>query len=161
MRSFFMIVLFCSLLSACQSGRNIDYQSAMSIQRNITTEQEIRARFGEPDYVYTDTMLGQRILHYRYRQSDEIKRPIAAFVGTVAGGVLGYQIGDGTGQALATMVGSAAGGAIAGNAVTTRERTNTLVVLINLMTGRVMDFNYTESASKHSPWTPAPAPMAL
>ena len=161
MRAFFMIMVFCTLLSACQSGRNIDYQSAMSIQRHITTEQEIRARFGEPDYVYTDTMLGQRILYYRYRQSDEIKRPIAAFVGTIAGGVLGYQIGDGTGQALATMVGSAAGGAIAGNAVTTRERTNTLAVVINLMNGTVLDFNYTESASKQSPWTPAPAPAAL
>ena len=161
MKKFFFILITALFFTACTTGAKIDYQSVSQIKRGISTEQEVRKMFGEPDSSQSNLAVGQKILIYRNRKSDEIKRPIAGMVGTIAGGVLGYQIGDGGGQAIATMIGASAGGAVAGNAVATREEERNLIIAIDMRTGRVSDFNYTEQANKYSPWSPSSAPSAL
>lgn len=157
MKNILLASVFSALfLSGCQSGTPISYGSAVqNIQRHVTTEQQIRQMYGEPSSVYLNAATGTRTLVYRYRQSDEIKRPIAGMLGSIAGGALGYQVGDGSGQAIATMVGSMAGGAIAGNAVTTRNKTNTLIVDVSLATGRVINYQYAESGSRSQSWYPS------
>lgn len=160
-RSHLALLACALLLGACQAGKEINYNSVQSITRNVTTEQDIRRSFGEPVAVHTDMQRGTRTLLYRYSQSDQVKQPIAGLIGSIAGGALGYQLGDGSGQAIATMIGSAAGGAIGANAVTTREQTRNLQVVISLSSGRVIDYNYTEDAYRRQPWTPSAVPSAL
>lgn len=154
-------LLAIGLLSACQAGPEINYQSVQSITLNVTTEQDVRNLFGEPVAVHTNMREGTRTLLYRHSENDQIKQPIAGIIGSIAGGVLGYQIGDGSGQALATMIGSTAGGAIAANAVTTREVNRNLQIVISLANGRVIDYNYTEDGSRSQPWSPSLGPSSL
>lgn len=162
MKKQHIATLTCALLlSACQAGKEINYNSVQSITRHLTTEQEIRQTFGEPVAVHTDMRNGIRTLLYRYSQNDQIKQPIAGLIGSIAGGALGYQIGDGSGQAIATMIGSAAGGAIAANSMTTREENRNLQVVISLANGRVIDYNYSEDAYRRQPWTPSTGPSPL
>lgn len=156
-----VLIISATLLSACQAGKEINYNSVQSITRNVSTEQDIRNTFGEPVAVHTNMQSGTRTLLYRYRSSDEIKQPIAGILGSIAGGVLGYQVGDGSGQAIGTMIGSAAGGSIAANAVTTRQENRNLQIIISLNTGRVVDYHYTEDAYRNQPWRPASGPNAL
>lgn len=157
-----ILFLCCALLiSACQKGNVISYENAAQIQRNITTEAEVRQIFGEPTAVHTNMQRGTRTLLYTYHQSDEIKKPLFGILGVAAGAALGSQIGGGFGQDLATFVGGAAGGAIASNAATTREHNRSLRVTISLQTGRVVDYQYTEDAYRNPGWRPSTMPSTL
>lgn len=156
-----LVTLSLTSLTACQAGKVLDYNSVQTIQRNITTEQQIRAQFGEPVAVHVDSQTGTKTLLYRYTQNDEIKKPIAGLVGAIAGGVIGYQIGGGFGQTISTTVGTAAGGALAQNAITTREHTRNLSIMINLQTNRVIDYRYTEDSSRSQSWRPGNIPPSL
>lgn len=157
----FTAVFAAALLTGCQSGRPLDYAQVQSIQRGVSTEADVRQLFGEPSSVYTNAAVGTRTLIYRNTKSDEVKRPVLGLLGSIAGGVIGYQIGDGAGQAVATMIGSTAGGALGANAVTTREQTKTLQIDISLATGRVTNVQFTENSAKQSPWYPSSAPAPL
>lgn len=157
MKKILLASMTCAfVLTGCQSGTPIPYPSVVqNIQRNVTTEQQVRQMYGEPTAVYMNAQSGVKTLIYRHNASDEVKRPIAGVVGTVAGGALGHQIGGGFGQALATMVGGVAGGALASNAVTTRSKNETLTVEISMATGRVVNYQYTESGNRSQPWYPS------
>lgn len=148
-------------LTGCQSGQQLGYESVSQIQRNVTTEAQIRAMYGEPEAVSIDYQAGTKTLLYRYRNNDEVKRYGAGILGSIAGGALGYQIGDGAGQAIATTIGSVAGGAIGGNSVSTREENQTLTVITSLANTQVIDFQYTENNYKDPAWRPASTPPAL
>ncbi|SUO93853.1 glycine zipper 2TM domain-containing protein [Suttonella ornithocola] len=154
-------LLSTAILTGCQSGQALNTATIQQIQRNGTTEQQIRATFGEPVAMHTNLQRGIRTLVYQYNQSDEIKRPIIGLLGTVAGAALGHQVGGGSGQAVATMIGGAAGGAVASNAVVTRHNQRTLEVDISLHNGLVQDYRYTEDAYRSQPWRPSAGPAPL
>lgn len=141
-------------LSACgiNHGDRMDYNLINSIQRGVTTEAQIRSMFGEPVSVQTNQKLGIKKLVYAYRNDDSIKKGAAGIGGAILGGVLGHQIGGGSGQAIATSVGAAAGGLLGDNAVTARQESQMLEVEISLATGRVSDYNYTEQKGRTQSW---------
>lgn len=150
------------LLSGCQSGQLINYQNVQAnIQRNVTTEQQLRAIYGEPVAVHTDSKAGTRTLVYRYNNNDRLKKDGAGILGALAGGLLGNRIGDGLGRAVATTVGAAAAGTLANNAVTARSRVQTLSVLISLASGRVIDYRFNEDSSRTQSWRPSSGPGTL
>lgn len=151
---FTLGLLSILILSGCiATGSRMDYNAVNAIQRGVTTEQEIRAWFGEPVTLETNQRAGIRRLTYGYKNDDSIRQDAAGIGGAALGGVLGHQIGDGSGQAIATGVGALVGGLLASNAVTAREESQFLEVLIDLRTGRVSDYNFTESKGRSQSWS--------
>ncbi|PIE82336.1 MAG: hypothetical protein CSA10_00780 [Cardiobacteriales bacterium] len=149
-----MVFVLLWLLSGCiATGTRLDYNAINAIQRGITTEPQIRAWFGEPVSVEINQKLNTKRLTYGYRNDDSIKKDAAGVGGAVLGGVLGHQVGGGSGQTIATGVGALAGGLLANNAVNAREESQFLEVLIDLRTGRVSDYNYTEAKSRTQSWS--------
>lgn len=147
-----LTLVFCLSLcvtTGCVSlGQKIDYNQVATIQRNITTESDIRAMFGEPVTSKLDMKRGLKVLTYGYKNDDEIQKAAAGTAGGVAGGVLGSQIGGGSGRYVAGALGSLVGGFLASNAVTARKEEQYLEVVININTHRVTDFNYVESKGR-------------
>ena len=141
-------------LSACgiNHGDRLDIANVNAIQRNVTTEAQIRAMFGEPVSVQINQKLGVKKLVYAYRNDDSIKKGAAGIGGAILGGVIGHQIGGGSGQAIATGVGAAAGGLLGDNMVTARQESQMLEIEISLATGRVSDYNYTEQKGRTQSW---------
>ena len=133
-------------------GDRLNYGNINAIQRNVTTEAQIRAMFGEPVSVQINQKLGVKKLVYAYRNDDSIKKGAAGIGGAILGGVIGHQIGGGSGQAIATGVGAAAGGLLGDNMVTARQESQMLEIEISLATGRVSDYNYTEQKGRTQSW---------
>ena len=150
----FLAAVLARALSGCgiSHGDRLNYGNGNAIQRNVTTEAQIRAMFGEPVSVQINQKLGVKKLVYAYRNDDSIKKGAAGIGGAILGGVLGHQIGGGSGQAIATGVGAAAGGLLGDNAVTARQESKMLEVEISLATGRVSDYNYTEQKGRTQSW---------
>ncbi len=147
--SLTLLAVFTLVLSGCISyGQGINYNKVATIQRNVTTEADIRAMFGEPKSTEMNMKRGVKILTYGYRNSDDIKRVAAGTAGAVAGGALGSQVGGGSGRSLATGLGAAVGGFLASNVVTAREEKQFLEVTIGLKSQRVIDFNYIENKGR-------------
>jgi surface antigen len=66
------------------------------------------------------------------------KQDQGMIIGAIAGGILGHQVGGGSGQVFATMVGSVAGAAIGGSIGRTMDQTdrlNAAMALENVRTG--------------------------
>jgi surface antigen len=66
------------------------------------------------------------------------KQDQGILIGAIAGGILGHQVGGGSGRVLATMVGTVAGAAIGGSIGRTMDETdrrNTAAALENVRTG--------------------------
>lgn len=144
-----VLAVFTLALSGCVStGQKIDYNKVSTIQKNITTEADIRTMFGEPTSSEIDTNRGIKILTYQYKNSDEIKRAIASTTGAVAGGVLGGKVGHGTGQSLASGLGAIVGGFLASNVIVAREEKQYLKIAIGLQNQRVIDFNYIDGKGR-------------
>lgn len=141
-------------LSGCSitHGTAFNPNAIASIQRGVTTEGQIRAMFGEPVAVNTDTTLGQRRLTYRYDNDSSIQKGYAAVGGALVGGLLGSQIGGGSGSAIASGLGASAGGVLAENAVTARREEQTLVVYVDMRSGIVTDYRFTEDKSRTQSW---------
>jgi len=141
-------------LSACgiNHGDRLDIANVNAIQRNVTTEAQIRAMFGEPVSVQINQKLGVKKLVYAYRNDDSIKKGAAGIGGAILGGVIGHQIGGGGGEAIAAGVGAAAGGLLGDNMVTARQESQMLEIEISLATGRVSDYNYTEQKGRTQSW---------
>lgn len=144
---------FLFLVSACiNRGTQLSQQHINSITRGVTTEQQIRAMFGEPVGVEVNQKAGTRTLYYGYENDDSIKKGAAATGGAIAGGVLGSNIGGGSGSVIAGSLGTLVGGLLAENMVTAREEKQKLVVIIDLRSGRVKDFNYIETKGRSQAW---------
>ena len=141
-------------LSACgiNHGDRLDIANVNAIQRNVTTEAQVRAMFGEPVSVEVNQKLGVKKLVYAYRNDDSMKKGAAGIGGALLGGLLGHQIGGGSGQAIASTVGAAAGGLVGDNMVTAREESQMLEIEISLATGKVSDYNYTEKKGRTQSW---------
>ena len=150
----FLAAVLALALGGCgiSHGDRLNYGNVNAIQRNVTTEAQIRAMFGEPVSVQINQKLGVKKLVYAYRNDDSIKKGAAGIGGAILGGVLGHQIGGGSGQAIATSVGAAAGGLLGDNAVTARQESQMLEVDISLATGKVSDYNYTEQKGRTQSW---------
>ena len=150
----FLAAVLALALGGCgiSHGDRMNYANVNAIQRNVTTEAQIRAMFGEPISVQINQKAGIKKLVYAYRNDDSIKKGAAGIGGAILGGVLGHQIGGGSGQAIATSVGAAAGGLLGDNAVTARRESQMLEVEISLATGRVSDYNYTEEKGRTQSW---------
>lgn len=133
-------------------GTAFNPSAIASIQRGVTTEAQIRAMFGEPVMVNTDSATGQRRLMYRYDNDSSIQKGYAAVGGALVGGLLGSQIGGGSGRDIAASVGTLAGGVLGENAVTARREEQTLVVYVNAKTGVVTDYRFTEDKSRSQSW---------
>ena len=108
--------------------------------------------FGEPVSVEVNQKLGVKKLVYAYRNDDSMKKGAAGIGGALLGGLLGSQIGGGSGQAIASTVGAAAGGLVGDNMVTAREESQMLEIEISLATGKVSDYNYTEKKGRTQSW---------
>lgn len=136
-------------LGACgiNHGNRLDYANINTIQRNVTTEAQIRAMFGEPLSVEINQKAGIKKLIYAYRNDDSMKKGAAGIGGSLLGGLLGSQIGN-----TAASLGSTAGGLLADNAVTARKESQMLEVEISLATGKVSDYNYTEQKGRTETW---------
>jgi len=135
------LIIFLSaivfLLQGCISlGQKIDTNKVDRIQKRVTTESQIRAWFGEPVTVTINRKRGVKILTYAYKNDDSIKKAAAGGAGAVAGGLLGSQIGGGSGSTIS--------GSLAGNAVTARQEREYLEITIGLRSQTVIDFNYVE-----------------
>lgn len=153
-------LLLTSILAAFTtlSGCSITHGSAFNpaqvaaIQRGITSEAQIRAAFGEPVAVNFDSQTGMRRLMYRYDNDSGIQKGLAGVGGVIAGGLLGSQIGGGSGRDIATMVGATAGGVLADNAVTARREVQILTIWVDARTGVVRDYRFTEDKSRTQSW---------
>lgn len=146
-------VLLASSLTACIShGARFDLAQVSQIQRNVTSEQQIRMMFGEPVGVQTNLKAGTRILTYQYKNDDSIKKDMAGLGGALLGGLIGAQIGDGSGQYIASTLGATAGGLAANNMVDARQEEQILTVVISTKTGLVIDYNFEESKGRTQAW---------
>lgn len=77
---------------------------------------------------------------HTYEQAAASGTGVGAVGGAVVGGLLGNQIGGGSGRTLATVAG-AVGGGFAGNAIEKRVRTHTVTrVQVRMHTGAVRNF---------------------
>lgn len=141
-------------LSACSITHGTAFNPAQvaAIQRGVTTEGQVRMMFGEPVAVNFDSVTGQRRLVYRYDNDSSIQKGLAGVGGAVVGGLLGSQIGGGTGREIATVVGAGAGGVLAENAVTARREEQTLTIWIDARSGVVRDYRFTEDKSRSQSW---------
>ena len=149
-----MLVMTLGLfqLTACSvtHGTQMTAQQITSIHKGVTSEGQIRQMFGEP--VEKQRLSnGLTRLIYRYDNSSQIMKGLAGAGGTLLGGVLGYQVGGGSGQALATMAGAGIGGALSENAVTARKQEQILIIYIN-QRGIVHDYEFTENSSRSQSW---------
>lgn len=152
-KSLLVTLLALSMLGGCvATGTQLNYNAVNAIQRGVTTEQQIRAWFGEPVAIETNQKMGTKRLSYAYRNDDSIRKDAAGIGGAALGGLIGGQIGGGSGQALASGVGILAGGVLGSNVVTARQESQFLEVIISLNTGRVSDYNFTESKRRTQPW---------
>lgn len=154
------VLLTAAFLTACQSGQVINPQTVAQIQRNVTTQDQIVATFGEPDEVFVNTKMGTRTLIYKYKDSNEGLRAVAAVAGGAAGALLGSQIGGGSARYYTGAAGGVAGAAAAGSMITTREKKQALTVVVSLRTGRVIDYNYVEHNSKNAGLRPSLGPSS-
>ncbi|MDO4435282.1 MAG: glycine zipper 2TM domain-containing protein [Cardiobacteriaceae bacterium] len=153
MKTSMLCVLMASSLTACVNhGTRFDMGQVSQIQRNVTTEQQIRMMFGEPVGVQTNLKAGTKVLTYQYKNDDSLKKEMAGLGGALLGGLIGAQIGDGSGQYIATGLGAMAGGAVANNMVDAREEMQILTVVISTSTGYVIDFNFEESKGRTQSW---------
>ncbi len=141
-------------LSGCSitHGTAFNPNQIAAIQRGFTTEAQIRAMFGEPVAVNFDSVTGQRRLMYRYDNDSSIQKGYGSVGGLLLGGLIGSQIGGGSGRDIATAVGATAGGVIGENMVTARREQQTLVVYIDARTGVVRDYRYMEDKSRSQSW---------
>lgn len=141
-------------LSGCSITHGTAFNPAQvaGIQRGITTEAQVRMMFGEPVAVNFDSNTGQRRLVYRYDNDSSIQKGLAGVGGAVVGGLLGSQIGGGSGRDIATVVGAGAGGVLAENAVTARREEQTLTIWIDARSGVVRDYHFTEDKSRSQSW---------
>ena len=68
------------------------------------------------------------------------------------GGLIGSQIGGGSGRDIATAVGATAGGVVGENMVTARREEQTLEVFIDTRSGVVRDYRFMEDKSRSQSW---------
>lgn len=153
MKTSILSILMATSLTACVNhGTRFDMTQVSQIQRNVTSEQQIRMMFGEPVGVQTNLKAGTRILTYQYKNDDSIKKEMAGLGGALLGGLIGAQIGDGSGQYIASGLGAMAGGAVTNNMVDARQEMQILTVVISTHTGLVVDYNFEESKGRTQAW---------
>ncbi len=150
--ALFMALTVATTGCGVNRGTQMNYNLVNSIRKGVTTEQQVRALFGEPVATETRHKEGVKILQYKYSNNDHMKKDLAAIGGAALGGLLGHQIGGGSGRDIATGLGGLAGGALGENAVTTREEMQVLTVYIDLRTGVVRDYDFNESKGRTQSW---------
>lgn len=130
-------------LPACSSGHRVDYNKVGTIQKNITTENDIREMFGQPTATQMNLQQGTKILTYDYNKNNSFAQSAASTTGALAGGILASKnIGKGTGRYVSGTLGALFGGYLGKQATQVNRESQTLNVVINTATNRVIDYNY-------------------
>lgn len=130
-------------VSGCASGHQVDSSKVDTIQKNVTTESQVRAMFGEPTATQINTQRNQKILSYSYDRNNGFAKTAASTTGAIAGGILaGKNIGSGTGRYVSSALGAMFGSYLGREAVGNDREIQTLDVMIDTQTHRVTDYNY-------------------
>lgn len=142
------VMLGMTILSGCSitHGNQFNYAQVDSIRRGVTTEQQIRAMFGEPVSVRSNTKRGVRTLMYRYSNDSSIQKNAAGIGGAVFAGVFASKLG------VNSAIAGELGGAVAENMVTARREEQVLYVHVDLRTGVVRDYEFNEEGSRTQSW---------
>lgn len=148
LKSLIFLLVPVALIGCISSGTKIDYSNVNRIQKNVTTESQIREMFGEPVTTTLHQKGGYKLLTYGYKNDDGIQKAAATGVGATAGGLVGSQIGGGTTRYFTATIGALAGGILANNAVTSRREEQYLEVKIGLKSGKVIDYDYIEQKGR-------------
>lgn len=120
------------LSTACStSGTKIQTEKLSSIQRGITTEQEIIAAFGEPDSVTTTPE--RKVLVYTYQENNSTQKSLLGSTGSMVGGLV------------AGPIGSVAGSLAAHNAMPSQANVEVLSVELDAKTGKVMNYQFQQT----------------
>ncbi len=120
------------LITACStSGTKIQTDKLSSIQRGVTTEQEVIATFGKPDS--TTTTLDRKVLTYSYQENNSTEKSVIASTGSILGGMAGGAIG------------SLAGSLAANSAVPGKVNLEILTVEIDPETGKVTNYQFQQT----------------
>lgn len=126
------LLLILLLINGCSTtGTKIQSDKLSTINRGITTEQEIIATFGKPDSITTTP--DRRILVYSHHKDNSTERNVAATTGSVLGGLVGGSIG------------SLAGGLAGGNVMNSEATQEILTVDIDAATNKVTNYQFQQS----------------
>ena len=131
----FTVLLVSFLLVACSAGKNIKTTEVQKIKKGVTTEQQILSLFGEPTSSTLDFKTKKKTLIYSYDNEDSAGHTFAGIGVAVAGSVLGP-------------LGALGGEALGKNSVKARSESKQLVVVINTLTSKVVDFNYSHTQGR-------------
>ena len=129
----FISLLFALLLATgCSTtGTKIQSDKLSTINKGVTTEQEIMTTFGKPDSI--TTTLDRRVLVYSHRKDNSTERNVVATTGSVLGGLVGGSIG------------SLAGGLAGGNMMNSEVTQEILTVEIDAKTNKVLNYQFQQS----------------
>ena len=129
----FISLLFALLLATgCSAtGTKIQSDKLSTINKGVTTEQEIMTAFGKPDSITTTS--DRRVLVYSHRKDNSTERSVAATTGSVLGGLVGGSIG------------SLAGGLAGRNVMSSEATQEILTVEIDAKTNKVLNYQFQQS----------------
>jgi len=120
------------LVTGCSAtGTKIQSDKLSTINKGITTEQEVIATFGKPDSITTTP--DRKVLVYSHTQDNSTSRNVLATTGSVVGGMVGGSLG------------SLAGGLAGRNAVASEVTRDVLTVDIDLATKKVTNYQFQQS----------------
>lgn len=122
-------------LVACSAGKDIKTTEVQKLKKGVTTEQQVISMFGEPTSSSLDFKTKKKTLVYSYDNEDSAGHTFAGLGGAVAGSILGP-------------LGALGGEALGKNAVKARSESKQLLVVINTLTSKVVDFNYSHSQGR-------------
>lgn len=130
--SFISLSLVLLLTIGCSNtGTKIQSDKLTTINKGITTEQEIMTTFGKPDSITTTP--DRRVLVYNHRKDNSTERSVAATTGSVLGGLVGGSIG------------SLAGGLAGRNVMNSEATQEILTVEIDAKTNKVLNYQFQQS----------------
>ncbi len=135
MKKITALLISLLFLVACSAGKDIKTNEVQKIRKGVTTEQQVISMFGEPTSSSLDFKTKKKTLTYVYDNSDQAGHELAGYGGAVVGSVLGPL--------------GAIGGAVLGkSAVKGRAESKQLTVVINTLTSKVVDFNYSHTQGR-------------
>lgn len=89
--------------------------------------------------IYQNVVIGQNCQTYQTQQTGSVIN-VGTFLGTVAGGIIGAQVGQGDGRLVATAIGAATGGAVGNHLNQANPQTQTQCVPITEQ--RLMGYSF-------------------
>lgn len=130
--SLLPVILALLLITACStSGTKIQRDKLATIQKGVTTEQEILATFGKPDSITTTP--DRKVLAYTYQENNSMQRNVVATTGSLVGGMV------------AGSLGSVAGSLAGSSAVPSQVDVEILTVEVDKQTNKVLNYQFQQT----------------